>query len=1104
MIGCASLIGGRDEGDQPMHKDVYNAHNISFLRMFQGATAAAHHLQRRNRRTSRSKFRLSRRLWLIYLFAIVEVATALLILGGCERDPRKGEHRPGEGRLSQLPWTRYEPTSERQANRALLREKDRARAALAASRTSETLRRDALVSLASGDADRAIAELTEAIDLAPGDASLWSDLASARLQRGDDLADPAEFVLALAAAHRAVTIAPSLLAARFNRGLAFERLSLRRAAVADWRIVATRENDSGWAREAQAHAEAAVRPLARVDWDRSLASCREAVRRGDAKRARSLVRGSPQRFREHVMEEGLPTWATRTGATTEESLALTRAVGQALAANDRMIVETVEQIDRLRATDPDRLRQLRQALRMYGDGIALARQESFTQAFSRFDESREALSSLKSPLAGWAAFQAAYCRNRMFDLPKARAMLMEIERAPGTARFKALHGRTLWVLALIDAVEGDLTTSLTHLGSALADFEALGEKDNLARLQAFMAVNFDYLGKRDDAWREIYSALEEVESLDRSQAQRVVWQAAASLAYEQGELGVAQAFMDELLRITKATDQASAVVEALRWRAVILARLGQTADAAADLKEAWVYQQHISDPDSRRSLEGDLRLAEGELAVDAAPERALTALDPAIRIFRSSGYHYQLGHALYLRSLAEDRLGRFDDEERDLAAALAESERQREKVTTPEQRISYLDRRRELFDSMISFQLDRRRRSAVALGFSEKAKARVLWDWILTHPGGGLHQDLDQSRLSLPEQGELESDLPGGTAIVEYAVLPQRTIIWLLRREMEPEVFTVEIGAEEIGDLVQDLHHAVAGGKAAALEKASETLYDALLDPVVRHLAGGERLVFVPDGALHALPFVMLQDRRTKRYLIQDHICSVAPSIRVFQASLRRDRSLVREGAPRTLMIADPDFDRSLYPSLVRLSAWETEAAVATIFPDSRVLRDRFATTPAFLDLAGGFEIVHFGGHSVVNVEFPLLSQMVFAKSPGHSGVLYSGDILKQQFPRTRLVVLASCATGAGRISRTEGVESLARPFLAAGVPAVVASLWRVQDAATSDLFARFYQHLHRCFDAAAALRDAQVEAIERGDKVSRNPQVWGAFAVIGGSPPPG
>jgi CHAT domain-containing protein len=96
--------------------------------------------------------------------------------------------------------------------------------------------------------------------------------------------------------------------------------------------------------------------------------------------------------------------------------------------------------------------------------------------------------------------------------------------------------------------------------------------------------------------------------------------------------------------------------------------------------------------------------------------------------------------------------------------------------------------------------------------------------------------------------------------------------------------------------------------------------------------------------------------------------------------------------------------------------------------------------------------------------------------------------------------VLASCATAAGKISRTEGVENLARPFLAAGVPVVVASLWDVKDNVTGEFFSRFYRNLRKGWDVAGALQATQVDSIEHGSGLAASPRTWAAFEVIGSS----
>src|SRR6266704_6073099 len=104
--------------------------------------------------------------------------------------------------------------------------------------------------------------------------------------------------------------------------------------------------------------------------------------------------------------------------------------------------------------------------------------------------------------------------------------------------------------------------------------------------------------------------------------------------------------------------------------------------------------------------------------------------------------------------------------------------------------------------------------------------------------------------------------------------------------------------------------------------------------------------------------------------------------------------------------------------------------------------------------------------------------------------------------PRTRVVVLAACRTGAGAVSRVEGALSLGRPFLAAGVPDVVASLWDIDDAVSRRFFVAFHRALLAEGDPVLALRKAQI-ALLRGDDVSlAHPASWAAFICMGGLDP--
>jgi CHAT domain-containing protein len=72
------------------------------------------------------------------------------------------------------------------------------------------------------------------------------------------------------------------------------------------------------------------------------------------------------------------------------------------------------------------------------------------------------------------------------------------------------------------------------------------------------------------------------------------------------------------------------------------------------------------------------------------------------------------------------------------------------------------------------------------------------------------------------------------------------------------------------------------------------------------------------------------------------------------------------------------------------------------------------------------------------------------------------------------------------------------RPIIAAGVPAVVGSLWDIQDATTVDVMVSFHRHYRRGNDVAAALQAAQLEMLRNKNPGLRSVLAWAPFQVVG------
>jgi CHAT domain-containing protein len=153
-------------------------------------------------------------------------------------------------------------------------------------------------------------------------------------------------------------------------------------------------------------------------------------------------------------------------------------------------------------------------------------------------------------------------------------------------------------------------------------------------------------------------------------------------------------------------------------------------------------------------------------------------------------------------------------------------------------------------------------------------------------------------------------------------------------------------------------------------------------------------------------------------------------------------------------------------------------------------------------------DIVHFASHYVIDEQSPMRSKLLLAREDktrgdlrASDGMLQAHEIYRLKLPRTRVVVLSACQTGAERYYQGEGMINMARPFMAAGVPLVVVSLWPVDSDSTADLMISFHKHRKReDVSTAEALRRAQLEMLHSSEERLRRPSCWAPFIAIGGS----
>jgi tetratricopeptide (TPR) repeat protein len=262
-----------------------------------------------------------------------------------------------------------------------------------------------------------------------------------------------------------------------------------------------------------------------------------------------------------------------------------------------------------------------------------------------------------------------------------------------------------------------------------------------------------------------------------------------------------------------------------------------------------------------------------------------------------------------------------------------------------------------------------------------------------------------------------------------------------------------------------------------ALQKSVDThlqgLHELLLKPLDLKL-GGQKLIIVPHGPLHGIPFSALYDG--ERYLIDQAQVSLAPSATIFGFCRKLDKPI---GGP--LVAFGVPIEN------IPQTITEVEKVTALFAGSQRQTHDG-ASLGAFFAQAPKAQVLHIATHGAFRPDNPMFSGLRMA-----DGWLAARDLYGLRL-NASLVVLSACETGLSGQEGGDEVMGLARGFLYAGAPSLVTSLWPVQDQQTSQLMIAFYEQLKAGLSVAAALRAAQLEV--RAEHP--NPYYWAAFNLTG------
>jgi tetratricopeptide (TPR) repeat protein len=334
-----------------------------------------------------------------------------------------------------------------------------------------------------------------------------------------------------------------------------------------------------------------------------------------------------------------------------------------------------------------------------------------------------------------------------------------------------------------------------------------------------------------------------------------------------------------------------------------------------------------------------------------------------------------------------------------------------------------------------------------------------------------------------------------GTLFLEYKQVDDELMVFAVDAK-GLKTLVLPVKPKELQDAVQAFTTAIQSDKVKE-HKTSMYLYDMVLGPVFRKHIGRpvlpKHLVIVPDGPLLEIPFAALMDRQGKR-LIESCSISTAVSLGILTWA-----DTPRVATENLLIIADPMADGATVTSPSRGTtfgqlpgAQKEGRAIVRFVPQSFALIGSDAREARIKQEAGKYAILHFATHGILDPKLPMRSALVLApedaaKNPTEDGFLQADEIVGLPLS-AQLAVLSACHTGEGKSKGEEGLMGLAWAFRAAGVPAIVASKWAVDDDPTKRIMVRFYEELLKPGTRKDdALRTAMLAEMAVQEKLGKN-----------------
>ncbi len=345
--------------------------------------------------------------------------------------------------------------------------------------------------------------------------------------------------------------------------------------------------------------------------------------------------------------------------------------------------------------------------------------------------------------------------------------------------------------------------------------------------------------------------------------------------------------------------------------------------------------------------------------------------------------------------------------------------------------------------------------------------------------------------------GQIQSRLDRNTTLLEY-FKGSTHIYALLINQNEFRLTRLPGSSDAVSQLIGDLQLSISLAGENEYSKLRDSLYrtagwklfQALLGPLADHIR--RRLIVLPDLDLAQIPFGALltapanhSDHKNWPYLIHRHVISSQYSLALWMEPLRQGQPVMEEKWSKSLISFAPVFEDLIYNR-------EECKAIAMLMDDVSGFQDEEADSANFSRFAKEGMILHIASHARSHGVNQGESYIRLA-----GDTLFSGEIGLMHLPQA-LVFLSACETGTGKIISGEGVMSLARSFFQAGSRSVISTLWPIRDDLSKNQVVEVYRNLRAGQPKDKAIRNMQMEYINRAAFGQAFPAFWAAYQSQG------